>query len=142
MQQYRIDRSRIVYEVLKSEVIAIDFNTGNYYAITHVAKQVWQLIEQQMPLDQIAQLLANHYKCEMGKVLHDVQHFVEEMLEEGLVELSTETQKAQDLTNPIEMPEGWEYDVPRLQKYSDVQDLLMLDPIHEVTEAGWPVKLD
>jgi hypothetical protein len=25
-----------------------------------------------------------------------------------------------------------------LQKFTDMQDLLLLDPIHEVDESGWP----
>jgi len=27
---------------------------------------------------------------------------------------------------------------PILQKYTDMADLLLLDPIHEVGEQGWP----
>jgi hypothetical protein len=30
------------------------------------------------------------------------------------------------------------FEKPGLQKYSDMQDLLLLDPIHEVDEMGWP----
>ena len=29
-----------------------------------------------------------------------------------------------------------------MEKYDDMQELLLLDPIHEVDEAGWPVKKD
>jgi hypothetical protein len=28
---------------------------------------------------------------------------------------------------------------PALNTFSDMQELLLLDPIHEVDEAGWPV---
>ena len=31
------------------------------------------------------------------------------------------------------------YTAPAVQKYDDLEDLLLLDPIHEVDEAGWPV---
>ncbi len=27
---------------------------------------------------------------------------------------------------------------PRLETYSDMQDLILLDPVHEVDERGWP----
>jgi hypothetical protein len=30
------------------------------------------------------------------------------------------------------------YAAPTLQKHTDMQDLLLLDPIHEVDETGWP----
>ena len=27
---------------------------------------------------------------------------------------------------------------PTLEKYTDMQDLVLLDPVHEVDERGWP----
>ena len=38
-------------------------------------------------------------------------------------------------TNGHEKPS---FNAPALQKYSDMQELLLLDPIHDVDEAGWP----
>ena len=32
------------------------------------------------------------------------------------------------------------YEHPVLQKYTDMEDLLLLDPIHDVDEAGWPAR--
>ena len=136
MKSYRIQKSRAVYEVLKTEVIVIDFQTGNYYALIHVAKAVWQLIEQQTPLQRIAQLVAERYQCEFDKVLSDLHFFIGQLLEDGLIELTSDPA----LTEAVDFPEGV-YDAPRVQKYIDVQNLLLLDPIHEVTEVGWPDKL-
>ena len=73
MQSYRINQPRIVYEILSKEVIAIDFNTGVHYALLHSAKQVWILIERQLPVDRIAQIMADHYEQEFTAVLNDVQ---------------------------------------------------------------------
>jgi hypothetical protein len=30
------------------------------------------------------------------------------------------------------------YEAPALHKYNDMQDLLLLDPVHDVDETGWP----
>jgi len=30
------------------------------------------------------------------------------------------------------------YKAPELDTYEDMQDLILLDPIHEVDESGWP----
>ena len=29
---------------------------------------------------------------------------------------------------------------PELHKFTDMQELLLVDPIHEVTEEGWPLR--
>jgi hypothetical protein len=35
-------------------------------------------------------------------------------------------------------PEGTAFNPPVLSVYSDMEDLLLLDPIHDVDETGWP----
>lgn len=138
MISYRIPQPKIVYEVLNTEVIAIDFDTGNYYALVHVAKQIWQLIEQGATPSQIALKLANHYHREVDLVSADVNHFIEQLLRAGLLEKRVEAMG--------EIPEcrmaahGLDYAAPQMQQYTDVQSLLLLDPIHEVAEVGWPEK--
>jgi hypothetical protein len=139
MKSYRICQSKIVYEVLNTEVIIVDFSTGNYYALIHIAKQIWQLIEQQGAVDQIAQLLSDRYLRAKEAVLADLELFLEELVNNGLIEESDSVPvQIVNLSSSL----GWEYDIPKLQKYTDVQSLLLLDPIHEVSEVGWPAQLN
>ncbi len=138
MESYRILKPRIVYEILNTEVIAIDFNTGTYYALLHVAKQVWLLIEQQIPLDQIVQLISAHYKREPSEVMAHVRQLMDQLLEKGLIERLEGTQEPGPI--PQIDSQGWGYEQPNLMSYMDIQDLLLLDPIHEVVETGWPNK--
>lgn len=143
MTVYTIPRPKVVYEVLNSEVIVVDFNTGNYYALLDVAKEIWQLIEKEVPPERIARLLSDHYKVDIERVLHDVRQFFEELLQNGLIELSCGVESVFKEEDPIQIPfsEG-RYDAPKLQTYTDVQNLLLLDPIHEVSEVGWPEPLN
>lgn len=137
MKAYRIIQPKIVYEVLNTEVIAIDFDTGTYYALLHVAKQVWLLIEQQTPLDTIVQVISSYYKQNPSEVLSDVEQLIAQLLENGLIE---------SVDCPVQGPipqidsHGFGYEPPKLVSYMDIQDLLLLDPIHEVVETGWPNK--
>lgn len=133
MECFSICRSKIVYEILVTEVIAIDFNTGNYYALVHTAKQVWQMIEQLMSFDQMAQAIADLYVLNIGQAKMDLRRFIDQLLEHGLIEESHEKGSSTQVSS-----HGWAYDPPKVQVYTDVQNLLLLDPVHEVTEAGWP----
>jgi hypothetical protein len=40
----------------------------------------------------------------------------------------------------VDMPpdERRPFDEPVLEKFEDMQDLILLDPVFEVDEAGWP----
>jgi hypothetical protein len=132
MNRYSIPTARVVYEVLHSEAIVIDFNTGNYYALVHVAKQVWQLIEKHTPQEKIIQILSQHYEKDLKT---DVETFIQELLDRGLIEPAT-LPELEPHFDTHDLP----YEPPKVMEYTDVQNLLLLDPIHEVTEVGWPVK--
>ncbi len=43
---------------------------------------------------------------------------------------------AQPLADPE--PATRDYEEPKLGKHTDMQELLLLDPVHEVGETGWP----
>lgn len=137
MQCYRIAKPKIVYEVLNTEVIAIDFDTGTYFALPHIAKQVWHLIEQQIPLFQMVRILADAYSQEPDAVLADLESFIAQLLEKGLIE---PVEEASFGPTPEIDSLGLKYEAPKLISYMDIQDLLLLDPIHEVVESGWPDK--
>lgn len=139
MELYRIIQPKVVYEVLNTEVIAIDFNTGTYYALLHVAKQVWLLLEQQTPLNQIVQILSDYYQREPKEVSEDVQKLITQLIDNGLIESAEKEAHIQGPTPQIDS-HGWGYEAPQLVSYMDIQNLLLLDPIHEVVEAGWPNK--
>lgn len=137
MQAYKIPSSKVVYEVLNTEVIAIDFNTGSYFALLHVAKQIWLLIAEGLPVNQIVQLIASHYRRNPGEIQLDVELFIEDLLKNGLIEADEPK-----LVKNIEVSPGdWAYQPPKVMTYLDVQELLLIDPIHEVAEVGWPNKL-
>jgi Coenzyme PQQ synthesis protein D (PqqD) len=142
MRCYQIPKQRIVYEVLSAEVIAIDFATGNYYALVHVAKVVWQCLEQGASVEAIAEALFEHRLCrdalkDRDAILQDLNLFVAELTDNHLIE---PTDPLPCVQIALAIPPDWNYDPPQLQKYTDVQSLLLLDPIHEVSEAGWPAK--
>ncbi len=62
-----------------------------------------------------------------------VRAFLKELQEEQLIV----TEPAEILAAPAgPLPPAASR--PALQKFTDLQDLLMLDPIHEVDERGWP----
>ncbi|PIZ04601.1 MAG: hypothetical protein COY58_02290 [Gammaproteobacteria bacterium CG_4_10_14_0_8_um_filter_38_16] len=138
---YKIRQTKIIYEILQTDVVLIDFDTGDYYNLVHVAKQIWQLIEKQASLEQMVELLAQHYQREQATISDDIKHFIQQLLENQLIEPIIEAKNTLTLSDITEITShDQHYIPPQLQKYSDVQDLLLIDPIHTVSEAGWPEK--
>jgi hypothetical protein len=65
-----------------------------------------------------------------------VERFVGTLLsEEMLVELEHTPMREPTLAAPV-APHA--YAPLELERYTDLADLILLDPVHDVSEAGWP----
>lgn len=138
---YAINKSKVIYEVLNTEAIIINFNTGDYFALPHISKLIWQLLERNISTFNMTQLFSAYFKCDENRVLTDITQFLDQLEQEGLI--VAYDGGAQQECNELEDIIGkdcrhWEYDSPAVQKYTDVQSLLTIDPIHDVSDAGWP----
>lgn len=126
--------ARITHDVLDGEVLAIDESTGAYFSMSGTAATVWVAIGSGRSLEQIAETVARHHDADVDRVRDDVAPFLESLLADGLVVTTDEAGDAPDLTG---IPTG-PWAAPELGKFTDMRDLLMFDPIHEVDATGWP----
>jgi len=143
----------VTHERLDDEVIAINLETGAYYALDGVAADCWTLVAAgQAPGDIVATLDAR-YDVSIDTVRDDVTAFLAALVEQGLGAETDEPAGAR--TNGAgagdENGDGdgaaavtadgamRAYSAPALNRYDDLDDLLLLDPIHEVDDAGWPI---
>lgn len=125
---------RITHDVLDGEVLAIDESTGAYFSMSGTAATVWVAIGSGRSLDQIVDAAARHHDASADRARDDISPFLESLLADGLV-VSTEAEGEQpDLAS---VPAG-PWATPELGKFTDMRDLLMFDPIHEVDTTGWP----
>ena len=71
------------------------------------------------------------------EVAADLELFTNGLLEHGLV-----TPEQADSHVPAAGLNGsaGNWIAPKLTVYEDMQDLLLLDPIHDVDETGWPAR--
>lgn len=134
-ERYTIQSSKVECDTIDEEVIIIQFDTGNYYTLSGVGACVWQALESSPTFEGILQHIGAHYVTG-ASVAVDVQRFLDDLHAENLIERVTG-----DAPHPTATPapvERQPYAPPVLERYSDMQALLVLDPIHEVDEQGWP----
>lgn len=136
---YGINEPRIVHEFMDNEVIAIDFDTGSYFSLPDVAAYVWNQLANGVEDRAIIELLAGQFELDDGIIAKDVGEFIAALAQNQLVaEQASPISKSEVVEEPV-IPQN--YGKPELQKFSDMEQLLLLDPIHEVDEvAGWPLK--
>jgi Coenzyme PQQ synthesis protein D (PqqD) len=125
----RIPGDRVVSETIDGEVVAIDLKSGRYYSLEGPAARAWEAVLDGQDVDGIAAVVAEEVGLSADDVRPDVSAFVAELTSEGL--LITVDGDAAAPPGPGRVPLV-------LNRYTDMQDLIVLDPIHEVDETGWP----
>lgn len=134
--RYAVRGPHVIHEAIDGEVVIINLETGNYYSLRGTGARVWEGIGADVPADAIAADLAAAF--DGVDAPPDLTAFLAELEAEGLIGPS-----AADGGGHGAMP-GFSgarqaFAPPVLERFTDMQDLILLDPVHEVDEAhGWP----
>ena len=97
---------------------------------------IWGLIEQGASNTQIVEKLSQTVKQPSSNIGKDIEGFIDLLLAEELIAATDNACLAS--LDSINEDTKLNYSKPTLAKYTDMQELLLLDPIHEVDEEGWP----
>ena len=138
--QYSINRDKVIFEKFDYEIILINLENGNYFSIQQVAQIIWELIEKGLDRSSVISTIAKTYNTTFEKIENDLTEFFEELLKESLISITEFANNVFDSNVKDETIEKQNkpYSKPVLEIYKDMQDLILLDPIHEVDDTGWP----
>ncbi|HLJ59355.1 MAG TPA: PqqD family protein [bacterium] len=141
--RFTVNTPTVVHEVFDDEVVIINLDTGVYYSVNGLAAEIWTRIDG-ATAGGIIDDLASQYAMAASDVEASVRPFLDELSAEGLIvpEQPGSRERGRDaapgaITVAPRVPQ---FETPVLRKYNDMQELLLLDPIHEVDEVGWPVR--
>ncbi len=139
-QRFRICRPQVVDEIFEDELVIINLKSGSYYSLDPIGSVVWQELDRQATADDIVDRLAGRYEAERTVLEQAVDELIGELRTEELIQAAdgnSDPRESMDGEAATDTPRG-PFAKPVLSKYTDMQDLLLLDPIHEVDESGWP----
>jgi len=127
----------VVSDVIDGEAVLLHLKAGNYFCLGGCAKALWAALLEGAEAEHLLAALARAYPQESRVGLEsDLMNWLEQLRREDLiVECPQGAAPSSARSDPdFEAP----YQTPELHKYSDLQDLLLIDPIHESDAAGWP----
>ena len=135
---YRPNSPPVIHETIEHETIVVNLVTGTYYQLAGVGADVWQAIESGVPPLEIGPLIAERYGVEAATAEADVAELVRQLQDEDLVVVDPDATPRPPRSPDSSAPPSAPYRAPQLAKFTDMQDLLLLDPVHEVDATGWP----
>lgn len=131
----RPNAADVTSERLDGEVIAVHLGTGRYYSMSGPAADVWWLMDQSVPADAWLGILEGAYPGSVDPA--GVADFVAacrsaSLVAEGPMPASTVAPMLP--SDHTRAP----WTSPVLEEFDDLQDLILVDPVHDTSALGWP----
>ncbi|HUH98983.1 MAG TPA: PqqD family protein [Anaerolineales bacterium] len=139
---FSIKRPDVVYETIDGETVIVNLENGVYYSLRNSGVDVWNLVEAGANLDELTDLIAGRYEASPEYIRKVIAELLTAFQQEGLVQVASTRQTISQAPPSPAAGAKLKFDPPIFEKYSDLQELLLLDPIHEVDEEGWPHKAE
>jgi hypothetical protein len=117
---------QVIHETIDGETIIIDLVSGTYYSLQGSGPQIWNRLSAGESRD------SSEVEGAVAAFLGDLERERLVAVAEG--ENSGEARARDDGGDEPAAP----FTLPKLEKYTDMQDIILLDPVHQVDSRGWP----
>lgn len=140
---FRVARPGVIHDTIDGEVVIINLSTGAYFSLVDTGAEVWSGLGGEASVDAIVSEIATRYRTPPEEIRAAVEGLLDDLRAEGLVvpvEGAAPPADGERRPGPDPGADGRpEFRPPVLEKFDDMQDLILLDPVHEVEEElGWP----
>jgi hypothetical protein len=125
-------------ELFDGELIIAHYGSGFYYSVSEAGALVWQGLRSGLSVEDTTAWLVGHYPDAAATIPAAVEGFVARMSAEGLLIPANASVPGE--ARPETLPAA--FGTPEFERFEDLQELLLLDPVHDVAEAGWPRRAD
>lgn len=142
--RYRVNTSQVISETIDGEAVMINLPTGNYYSLNDAGGEVWTLIERAASVEEMVTTLTSQYQAAPDEIERSVGELLDRLLHEELIvpctgeEVGMGAVVAMTASTTPPSEQRPPFQAPKLEKFTDMQDLILLDPVHEVDAKGWP----
>jgi hypothetical protein len=139
-ERFRIDSRDVIHETIDGEVIVVALTTGCYYSLEGAGADIWDGLLRGRSGDEIVSDLQDRYEVDADDAGAAVSSLVDKLVSERLVHRADVNGGDPAAPGSPSEPLGERvaFPLPVLHKFTDMQDFLLVDPVHEVADAGWP----
>jgi len=138
---FRVNAPQVIAENIDGEVVLVNLEQGTYYSTDRVGADLWDLIEAGHSVGAMRAAIRARYDADSGAIAAAVSGFLADLQREQLIVIaaSADGQGRELDAAPVGAAAArLPFRTPTLNKYTDMKDMLLLDPIHDVEESGWP----
>ncbi len=137
MQSFKISSSKIIFETIEDNTLIINLEVGHYFNLNSTGSAIWKLLILGIPSNVISEELSARYDLDALQINNDLSQFIGSLKMEGILvenQMPEGTQSIGEEAYPT--GETRTYETPNFIKYTDMEALLLADPIHEFTNEN------
>lgn len=80
-------RDEVIFRDLDGEMIIMDTDSGSYSGLNETGARIWTLISESRSMARVMSLLQDEYEVSSDSFVEDVRAFIQNLLDENLVEV-------------------------------------------------------
>ena len=135
---------RVIHETVAGETVIINMDSGRYYSLNPCGSFAWNALADGRSVAEVTDACVGAATENAATVVESVARFVDTLLAEGLVEAvvldETDAPRTGALPPLVIEPASGTFEAPAMEIFTDMERLLLLDPLHEVDDRGWPYR--
>jgi Coenzyme PQQ synthesis protein D (PqqD) len=137
--RFQINSPHVVSETIQGETIVSDLTTGTYYSLEQTGAEIWEALANSVSISEIVEQLDRKYLADRAEIERAVRELARELQDESLI-VETDVAALPSSSNgqTAAAAANLPFTVPRIARHTDLQDIILLDPVHEVDDRGWP----
>jgi hypothetical protein len=135
---YRVNSPQVISETVGGETIIVNLASGHYFSLQGSAVDVWQGIERGESAETIVLQLEQRCEAGDGEISAAVQKLLEDFVAAELLVAESNGAAGAPVAVTQEAAERVPFVAPSFNTFTDMQDIILLDPVHEVDTRGWP----
>jgi len=135
-----VNAPSVISEVIDGETIVLDFESGHYFSFNPSASEIWLSLSAGLPVAGAVEHVARRFAVDPASIRAQVEGFVRSLEEEHLIRRAANGSAAAPAARTRDGEPVAAFSPPAFEKFTDMEELLLLDPIHEVSDSGWPRK--
>jgi hypothetical protein len=130
----------LISQQFDSEVVLANYQNGVYYNLDGSAAQIWLGLKVNRTVEEIGSALAAATGGDVTSITQQVRAFVDSMLAEGLIANGAADTGSETSINPWTPVLSGAFVAPEFQRFDNLRELLLMDPVHDAGEEGWPLR--
>jgi hypothetical protein len=123
--RFRINDELTAAKVFDDEAIVINVVTGRYYDLEGTGALAWTMLSAGASAVEVGEAMAAAFDVDAAAARRDVDALVDQLLAEELIVPAPD---ASAPVAPVATAAGGSYQPPALVTYTDMEDLLTVDP--------------